>query len=191
MNCAQFELIAGDIAAGRRELAGPAWVHAARCADCQERLFAERNLQSTLSGLRRELVAARPPDELELALVRRFAARSAAVAPSAARPARGNWLVLGAIAASVVLSFALVLAGSQRLHAPDPGARLAAVSPPSARQVVISSRQDGNGVVRVHMPRAAPALLGLPFAPRRAQETVAAELLVDNAGIVTAVRIVR
>ena len=83
MNCAQFELIAGDIAAGRRELAGPAWVHAARCADCQERLFAERNLQSTLSGLRRELVAERPPDEMELALVRRFSPPSPAVAPPA------------------------------------------------------------------------------------------------------------
>lgn len=196
MNCAQFDPVAGDIAAGRRELAGPAWVHAARCGACQERLFAERNLHGALTALRRELAAVHPPAELEERLVRRLAARGAIVAPPAvppgAAPLHRNRVALGAIAASVVLAFVLVVDGSRRLHGTGAAGPVAAALPsPRAAYGAGHPRGDAKGVVRVHMPRAAAAVFGLPFDPRRAQETVAAELLVDNAGTVTAVRIVR
>ncbi len=47
------------------------------------------------------------------------------------------------------------------------------------------------GVVRVRVPRATLAVFGLPYNPRRATDPISADLVVDNGGMVTALRFVQ
>jgi hypothetical protein len=54
-----------------------------------------------------------------------------------------------------------------------------------------SAPLEGGRVVRVEAPRAALASLGLPVDPRRAGETVKADLLLGHDGTAHAIRLVR
>lgn len=47
------------------------------------------------------------------------------------------------------------------------------------------------GLVRVRVPRATLAVFGLPYNPRRATDPITADLVVDNGGVVTALRFVQ
>ncbi len=54
-----------------------------------------------------------------------------------------------------------------------------------------AARHAARNVVRVRVPRTTLAVFGLPYNPRRAGDPIIADLVVDNGGMVTAVRFVQ
>lgn len=205
MNCAQFEWAVVDIAAGRIDAGSATRAHLARCACCRARLLSERRLTAGLRDLRAALASLSAPAKVEQALQARLRSMSAAadVQPLRVRGARRGWFVRnrwltgGALAASVLALLGVVLATAVRdgaRHAPAP---LAALRHPEIATPFYPVYMTGaavagaRGVVRVRVPRATLAVFGLPYNPRRATDPITADLVVDNGGMVTALRFVQ
>ncbi len=205
MNCAQFEWAVVDIAAGRIDAGAETRAHLAHCARCRARLLSERRLTAGLRDLRAGLAPLSAPAKVEQALQARLRNLSSAtnVLPLRLRGARRaclerkRWLTGGALAASVLALLGLVLA-----NAVQDGARLAPAPLAELRHPEIATPfypvymtaaavAGARGVVRVRVPRATLAVFGLPYNPRRATDPITADLMVDNGGMVTALRFVQ
>ena len=205
MNCAQFEWAVVDIAAGRIDAGIDTRAHLARCARCRARLLSERRLTAGLRDLRAALTTLSAPAKVEQALQARLRRVSAAanVQPlptGGARRgwfARNRWLTAGALAASVLALLGVVLANAVRDGARGAPAPLAALRHPEIATPFYPVYMTGaavagaRGVVRVRVPRATLAVFGLPYNPRRATDPITADLVVDNGGMVTALRFVQ
>ena len=207
MNCEQFDRLAHDIVGQRREFCAASRAHLAACSACQQRLTDARRLQAALGELRRELAASAPPRALGDELAAHYARHHVSFAPvmSGRRSVR-RWSLVAGLAAAIVLCYALLIDGTGRAPSAVPTMAAIAAAPASPgtsyRPAVVTPfypvraragarLAQAPGVVRVNMPRATLAVFGLPFNPRRADDPIAAELLVDNAGAVTAVRFVQ
>ena len=205
MNCAQFEWAVVDIAAGRIDAGIDTRAHLARCARCRARLLSERRLTAGLRDLRAALTTLSAPAKVEQALQARLRRVSAAanVQPlptGGARRgwfARNRWLTAGALAASVLALLGVVLANAVRDGARGAPAPLAALRHPEIATPFYPVYMTGaavagaRGVVRVRVPRATLAVFGLPYNPRRVTDPITADLVVDNGGMVTALRFVQ
>lgn len=144
-------------------------------------------LAATLDRLRSDLAQAQPPARLPAAARRAVAAR---------RP-RARWVRWsGAVACGLVLFVSVLL----MVPPPGPVTSRAAVS---AADVVVPlvplvplEQWPGGGaqagwLVRAELTADRLATLGLPYDPARAADTVQAEVLVDPAGRVLALRLPR
>jgi anti-sigma factor RsiW len=204
MNCAQFEWLAVDIAAGRIDAGDEARAHLARCERCRARLMTERRLTAGLRDLRASLAEVAAPARVEQALLARLrSAHTAEVVAFTPRGPRRAWralnrlLVSGALAASVLALLSLVLVHAMHDGAALAPARVAGISHPEIATPFYPVYMTGaavagaRGVVRVHVPRATLAVFGLPYNPRRATDPITADLVVDNGGVVTALRFVQ
>lgn len=204
MNCAQFDWLAVDIATGRIDAGADGRAHLARCERCRARLLTERRLTAGLRDLSASLAGATAPARVEQALLAHL--RQAQPAPlvsltaRVARRSRRPWqrlLTSVALAASVLALLGLVLAHAVRDGATLDAAPLAAVSHPEIATpfypvyVTAAAVAGARGVVRVRVPRATLAVFGLPYNPRRATDPITADLVVDNGGMVTALRFVQ
>jgi hypothetical protein len=214
MNCTQFEHLVTDVAADRIDAGAEARAHLAWCAACRERLLAERRLTAKLRDLTGELAALAAPAALESQLLARVAARAARLrAPRRARSAaadsswRRRWLRLvttaGSVSTALALVTAIVVLRLPYFAAPAAVTTLAQSAPATgvkgARPLVATPfyRVRSNalagtrGVLRVRVPRATLAVFGLPYNPRRAADPITADLIVDSAGMVAALRFVQ
>ncbi len=199
MNCAQFDWLVADIAAGRIEAGADARAHLARCERCRAHLQGERRLTAALRDVAAELAPLSAPPAVEAALLARVQARAvSAPRPSAAR--RRRWgVVLRSLASPALAASVLALLSAVLLHARDQGAaaptaQLAAARPQVATPfypVFGAAQHAARNVVRVRVPRTTLAVFGLPYNPRRAGDPIIADLVVDNGGMVTAVRFVQ
>ena len=203
MNCAQFDWLVVDIAAGRIDSGAEVRAHLARCERCRTRLNAERRLTAGLRDLGSALAEVSAPAHIEQALLAHLRTRQAnTVVPMHGR-ARRPWMALqrlmvsGALAASVLAMLGLVLAHAERDGASVARAPLASVAQPEVATPFYPVYMTGaavagaRGVVRVRVPRATLAVFGLPYNPRRATDPITADLVVDNGGMVTALRFVQ
>lgn len=196
MNCAQCEAIIVDIARGQADVAR-ARAHIAGCTACFARLESERRLTAGLRDLAGELRQTAVPVGIEQRVLAQFGARQAATRRVAGGRLRRalRWGVAGALAASIVICLAIVATRSmqpsgqaaiaQHRAAPHPE-----IMTPFYRVHGANRLAGSRGLVRIRMPRATLAVFGLPFNPRRA-DPITADLLVDNVGIVKAVRFVQ
>lgn len=216
MNCAQFDLLAADVAAGRSDAGTTMRAHVAGCAACHARLQAERRLTAALRDLALELRGAEAPAAVAAALRARISGRPATATGSAAqaRPAAAprwqarRWFYAGALAATTLLALGVVMLAATRLEAPPAHAASAAPARARAAPLVatpfyainatgarvafpVAGRTPARGLVRVRMPRASLAVFGLPYNHRRATDPITADLLVDTAGAVMALRFVQ
>lgn len=198
MNCAQFEWRVVDIAAGRVDAGAEARAHLARCERCRTRLNAERRLTAGLRDIKIAVSALTAPAAVEQALLARLRAQGATSA--APMPLRQRWqqrIAPLAMAASVLALLGVVLMHAARdgvLHGGAPLARMAhpEVATPFYPVYMSGAAVAGaRGVVRVRVPRATLAVFGLPYNPRRATDPISADLVVDNGGMVTALRFVQ
>lgn len=198
MNCAQFEWRVVDIAAGRVDAGADARAHLARCERCRTRLNAERRLTAGLRDIKIAVSALTAPAAVEQALLARLRAQGATSA--APTPLRQRWqqrIAPLAMAASVLALLGVVLMHAARdgvLHGGAPLARMAhpEVATPFYPVYMSGAAVAGaRGVVRVRVPRATLAVFGLPYNPRRATDPISADLVVDNGGMVTALRFVQ
>lgn len=204
MNCAQFEWRVVDIAAGRIDAGAEVRAHLARCERCRARLNAERRLTAGLRDLGAALDKVSAPATVEQALLAHLRARhapaSASLAPRRApRPWR-RWqlrITRSAVAASVLVLLGMVLVnavhdGTQQAAAPLAYAPHPEIATPFYPVYMSGAAVAGaRGVVRVRVPRATLAVFGLPYNPRRATDPISADLVVDNGGMVTALRFVQ
>lgn len=203
MNCAQFEWVVVDIAAGRIEAGIETRGHLARCEPCRARLLSERRLTASLRDLGASLASLSAPARVEQALLARLRQQQGV---ARVRPLRGarrvwmtrrRWLSAGALAASVLALLGLVVANAVREGAqvaPPPLAELRhpEIATPFYPVYMTAAAVGGaRGVVRVRVPRATLAVFGLPYNPRRATDPITADLMVDNGGMVTALRFVQ
>ncbi|MGE0862017.1 MAG: anti-sigma factor, partial [Gammaproteobacteria bacterium] len=67
MNCAQFDWLVADIAAGRIEAGAEVRAHLARCDRCRAHLQAERRLTAALRDVAAELAPLSAPPAVEAA----------------------------------------------------------------------------------------------------------------------------
>lgn len=200
MNCAQFEWRVVDIAAGRVDAGAEARAHLARCERCRTRLNAERRLTAGLRDVKLAVSGLSAPATLEQALLARLRAQGVPRAAPLRRPPRQRWqqrILPFAMAASVLALLGVVLMHAVRDAALQAGAPLARMAHPEIATpfypVYMSSAAvaGARGVVRVRVPRATLAVFGLPYNPRRATDPISADLVVDNGGMVTALRFVQ
>ncbi len=204
MNCAQFEWLVVDIAAGRIAAGEDVRAHMARCERCRARLMAERRLTAGLRDLSASLAKASAPASVEQVLLARLrVAQPGKVVALTPRRAPRAWLrfnrllVSGALAASVLVLLGVVLVHALREGTAPMSAPLATVSHPEIATPFYPVYMTGaavagaRGVVRVRVPRATLAVFGLPYNPRRATDPITADLMVDNGGMVTALRFVQ
>lgn len=204
MNCAQFEWRVADVAAGRIDAGAEARAHLARCERCRAHLQAERRLTAGLRDLRASLAEVAAPAAVEQALMARFHAdHPTPVVTLAARTLRRPWLQFNRLLATTALAASmLALLGLVLVHAMREGAVLAppAVASVSHPEIATpfypvympgAALAGARGLVRVRVPRATLAVFGLPYNPRRATDPITADLVVDNGGVVTALRFVQ
>ncbi|MGE3848948.1 MAG: anti-sigma factor [Gammaproteobacteria bacterium] len=198
MNCAQFDWLVADIAAGRIEAGAEVRAHLARCDRCRAHLQAERRLTAALRDVAAELAPLSAPPAVEAALLARVQARALPAPRPTAR--RRRWgVVLRSLASPALAASVLALLSAVLLHARDQGAAaptapLAAARPQVATPfypVFGAAQHAARNVVRVRVPRTTLAVFGLPYNPRRAGDPIIADLVVDNGGMVTAVRFVQ
>lgn len=204
MNCAQFDWLVVDIAAGRNDAGADGRAHLARCERCRVRLLAERRLTAGLRDLSASLAGAATPASVEQALLAHL--RSTQPAPLVsltARIAPRSWrsaqrvLTSAALAASVLALLGMVLTHAVRDGAALSPAPLATLTHPEIATpfypvyMTAAAVAGTRGVVRVRVPRATLAVFGLPYNPRRAADPITADLVVDNGGMVTALRFVQ
>lgn len=207
MNCAQFDWRVVDIAAGRIDAGAAGRAHLARCERCRAHLLAERRLTAGLRDLSASLASATVPAKVEQALLAHLRTTQAAplvrltarVAPRAWRPWQ-RLLSSAALAASVLALLGVVLAHAVRDGAARDPAPFATISHPGHPEIATpfypvymtaAAVAGARGVVRVRVPRATLAVFGLPYNPRRATDPITADLVVDNGGMVTALRFVQ
>lgn len=204
MNCAQFEWLVVDIAAGRIDTGADGRAHLARCERCRTRLQAERRLTAGLRDLGVTLSSLSAPPRVEQALLARLRAShpSPVVQLDTRRAPRmrsrwSRWLSSSAVAASVLGLLGMVLVHAIRDGAALAPAPLAALSHPEIATpfypvyMTAAAVAGARGVVRVRVPRSTLAVFGLPYNPRRATDPITADLVVDNGGMVTALRFVQ
>ena len=205
MNCAQFEWAVVDIVAGRVDAGEATRGHLARCEQCRARLLAERRLTANLRDLSSVLSTLSAPARVEQALqarLKRMGPRSNVQALHPApthRPwfSRSRWVTRTALAASVLALLGVVLSnavrdGAQLVPAPLAELRHPEIATPFYPVYMTSAAVAGaRGLVRVRVPRATLAVFGLPYNPRRATDPITADLMVDNGGMVTALRFVQ
>jgi hypothetical protein len=209
MNCAQFEPQIIDLAAGRGETCTRLRSHLLSCKSCSARLFSERQLTHVLHELKANVRAIAIPASIEASLLAQFSARShPSVLPNDPAPRKfrkiAQWASSVAIAATVVVCLTMVV--SQSLRMPPTVSPIGVAeskrtlsAPPKLETTTPFYRiyaggariAGANGLVRVQVPRATLAVFGLPFDPRRANAPIMADLLVDNVGMVTAMRFVQ
>lgn len=141
-------------------------------------------LAATLDRLRNDLAQAEPPARLPAAARRAVAAR---------RP-RARWVRWsGAVACGLVLLVSVLL----MVPPPGPVTSRAAVSSADVVVPLVPLEQWSGGgaqagwLVRAELTADRLATLGLPYDPARAADTVQAEVLVDPAGRVLALRLPR
>ena len=204
MNCAQFDWRVVDIGAGRIAAGADGRAHLARCERCRAHLLAERRLTAGLRDLSASLASATAPARVEQALLARLrSAQSAPLVSLTARVAPRSWrpwqrlLTSAALAASVLALLGVVLAHAVRDGAALDPTPLATISHPEIATpfypvyMTAAAVAGARGVVRVRVPRATLAVFGLPYNPRRATDPITADLVVDNGGMVTALRFVQ
>ena len=203
MNCAQFEWAVVDIAAGRNDAGAETRGHLARCERCRARLLAERRLTASLRDLSTALSALSAPARVEQALQARLQRLNpdvhALYAPTTRRRwfARRRWITRGAVAAAVMALLGVVLTnavhdGAQLAPPPLAELRHPEIATPFYPVYMTAAVVAGaRGLVRVRVPRATLAVFGLPYNPRRATDPITADLMVDNGGMVTALRFVQ
>lgn len=114
MFCRDFEMIAGDLAAGRLMEAGKrerAHRHASECSACALRLNAERTLEAGLRALAEGAEEGEAPPHLKLALRAAFDRQVKSAPALIPAPARSRNLALrwAAVAALVLLAVAVAL----------------------------------------------------------------------------------
>jgi hypothetical protein len=204
MNCIEFESVVVAIARGEVMDAGalrPGLAHAEGCGRCAHRLASEKALSELMAAAVAEDSAREAPPRVGEMLVGAFRERR-----MAAQRLRRTWLrrvLAGAVAAILVLSAAVALhkamdAGAAKMNT----ARLAKHDADTLAEtgdevmtdfipVVYDPAPIGLGsVVRVQLPRAALSAFGLPVNEDRNEDLVQADLLLDDDGLMRAVRFV-
>lgn len=203
MNCVEFEGVVVAIARGeimdaaahRRGLA-----HADACGRCAYRLASEKTLSEVMAATAAEDSARIAPRRMGDMVMDAFRERRVA-----AQRVRRIWvrrILAGAVAAGLVLG-GIAFHRTMDTRAARTSALLKAAQDsgdvtPAADEVmtdfipvVEDSTPIGNGsLVRVQMPRAALNAFGLPVNEDRTEDLVQADLLLDDDGVMRAVRFV-
>jgi hypothetical protein len=204
MNCIEFESMVMaiarsevmDAAARRSGLA-----HAEACVRCAHRLTSEQALCDVMAAAVVEDSVKEAPPRVREMLVGAFRERRVA-----AQRQRRTWLrrvLAGSVAAILLLSAAVVLRKTVNTRAARMSAALSAIPNSEAAAeagdevmtdfipVVYDPAPIGRGsLVRVDLPRAALVAFGLPVNEDRNEELVQADLLLDDDGLMRAVRFV-
>jgi hypothetical protein len=159
-----------------------------------------QTLAHALHGARAALAAKHPPPALQTTVLAALPAPRANAGPVAWLEERVlGWVIAGGqVRQARIAAFAVVigvLAGGAALllgQAAHTGARAINQQVATAFIPLVSAERMGKQnlgwVVATDMPRANLAALGLPYDPGRAGDTVRAEMLVNPAGEVLAVR---
>jgi len=167
-------------------------------------------LRAALDAARQAFAAERPPPSLQPRVLAAMAAahgQRRAAAPGGTSPGRAvtagfdlagwRWPAAAAFAVVLPLSIAVALLTSParvdtRAVRADAGAVSSGFVPLPAADVLrrAAAPDEPAWVVTTEMPRERLGLLGLPYDPARAGESVRAELLMHGSGTVLAVRLV-
>jgi len=200
MNCAEFEDVVVAIARGElmdRDTHLEATAHAGVCLRCSRRLASERILNDAVAAVIAQDAVRQPSPFVGKMLLEGFHERQ-----KSRRQRRRVWITrcaAGAIAAMLLIGTAMMLR-----RAPQPAA--AAGAAPSA----VATAETGDevttdfiplsydpapvgatSVVRVELPRSALMAFGLPMNEDRMEEVVQADILLDEDGLMRAVRFVQ
>ncbi len=204
MNCIEFESVV--VAIARDEVMDAAALrsglaHTEACVRCAHRLESERALSEVMAAAVAEDSAREAPPRTGEMLDGAFRERRIA-----AQRVRRTWrrrVLAGAVAAMLVLGAVVALRKTMDTRAVRMGAALL-VEPddgPVAETgdevmtdfipLVYDPAPIGHGsLVRVELPRAALSAFGLPVNEDRDEDLVQADLLVDDDGLMRAVRFV-
>jgi hypothetical protein len=204
MNCIEFENVVVAIARG--ELMDTAALqsglaHAEACIRCAHRLESEKTLSEVMAAAVAEDSAREAPPRVSEMLMGAFRERRIA-----AKRLRRTWrrrVLAGAVAAMLVLGAVVALRKTMDTRAVRMGAALlveqddAAVAETGDEvmtdfiPLVYDPAPIGRGsLVRVELPRAALSAFGLPVNEDRNEDLVQADLLLDDDGLMRAVRFV-
>ena len=117
-------------------------------------------------------------------------------APGRSGPGAWAWPAAAAVAVALPLAVAMTLAlppptptGDGAAHGGAPSSGFVPVAGPEVLRLAATPEMPA-WVVSTELPRERLGLLGLPYDPARAAETVRAELLLHGSGAVLAVRLV-
>jgi len=204
MNCSEFESVVVGMARGEvmdAPVLQPGMAHAAACPRCADRLASEKNLSEVMAAAVAEDAAREAPPRVSGILAGALRERRAAAARL-----RRLWVrraIAGAIAAMLLLGAGVALRKTLDARAARVSAALSAakeaVDPVDAADevmtdfipVVYDPDPIGHGsLVRVELPRAALSAFGLPVNEDRGEDLVQADLLLDDDGLMRAVRFV-
>jgi hypothetical protein len=204
MNCIEFESVVVAIARGEvmdaaAQRSGLA--HAVACARCAYRLASEKTLSDVMAAAVAEDFAREAPPRVGDMLMGAFRERR-----MAAQCLRRTWLrrvLAGAVAAVLVLAAAVALRKAVDVRAARGNAALSVSQEDwtvaetgdevmtDFIPVVYDPAPIGRGsLVRVELPRAALSAFGLPVNEDRNEDLVQADLLLDDNGLMRAVRFV-
>jgi hypothetical protein len=204
MNCIEFENVV--VAIARDEVMDAAALrsglaHAEVCVRCARRLESEKTLSDVMAAAVSEDSARQAPSRVGEMLMGAFRERRIA-----AKRLRRTWrrrVLAGAVAAMLVLGAVVALRKTMDTRAVRMGAALlveqddAAVAETGDEvmtdfiPLVYDPAPIGRGsLVRVELPRAALSAFGLPVNEDRNEDLVQADLLLDDDGLMRAVRFV-
>ncbi len=204
MNCIEFENVVVAIARGEvmdAALIRPGLAHAEACGRCAHRLASEKTLSEVMAFAVAEDSAREAPPRVGQMLLGAFRERRVA-----AQRRRRTWLrrvLTGSIAAVLVFGAAVALRKTVDTRAAKMSAALSAAQDVGADAetadevmtdfipLVYDPAPIGRGsLVRVELPRAALSAFGLPVNEDRNEDLVQADLLLDDDGLMRAVRFV-
>ena len=200
MNCAQFELRLVDIAAGRSEAGRAGRAHLAQCARCTGLLHEQRSVTASLRDFAAASAGLDAPAAVERALLDALRRHPDWRTSTRARsvPRRGSWPA--AIAACMLAAVSLLATTLHQAVVAPPagmadlrldGVPTAIATPFYPLRPASTQTAPAHGMIRTHLPRATLLAFGLPCDPRRADEPIMADLLLDTSGMVLAVRFVQ
>jgi hypothetical protein len=203
MNCNEFESMVTAIARSEVMDSAVRWsglAHAEACVRCAYRLASEKALRDVMAAAAVEDSVKEAPPRVREMLVGAFRERR-----MAAQRQRRTWLrrvLAGSVAAILLLSAAVALRKTVNTRARMSTALSAIQNSEAAAEtgdevmtdfipVVYDPAPIGRGsLVRVELPRAALGAFGLPVNEDRNEELVQADLLLDDDGVMRAVRFV-
>jgi hypothetical protein len=191
MDCTRFEEIVHDIERPGTEgfaLRDSALAHAESCANCARLMTDVEALDAGLRAMSMAGAGQQAPTNLEISLLGQFRLQKRA---GLRWSVRRQMAALGT-AAGLLLAVGFSLhhfMGSRGQQAPGVSKVVHAPSLPLPYADDPSALDEGT-VVRVEMPRAALASLGLPVAAMESDTTVRADLIVSADGTPQAIRLV-
>lgn len=201
MNCTEFENVVVAIArdevieaAARRE----GLTHADTCARCARRLASEKMLSEAVAAAISEDAVKQAPPHVGKMLMEGLRERK--ISGRRQRRIWIRWIASGAVAAMLLMGSAVmlrktpVMRGNVAASVDDGAAGVAEAADEVTTDFI--PLDDGpapsgtTSVVRVQLPRTALTAFGLPVNEDRTEDLVQADLLLDEDGLMRAVRFV-